>query len=152
MKTITSNELRVEFKKIWQNLDPTRWQLYTDVEFEEVDLEELLPVLKDNHKQFNEDSPQELLVNDLLAGEPPSRDCDNWAKSADAFVDRYYRKKNDSRLQRAFGKCMFTKVNGVKMRHTKCWCYSNGIWLVEPQVPNITKPTEGDEIWFVTTL
>lgn len=150
---ITSKQIREEWQKIMPNLNgKDGFILLTDTEFEEVNNEELLEVLKDHHSHFNEVSPEEFTMGNLFGGAPPKRDCDNWAKSCDAFVDEYYRKKNDSNLQRAFGKCIGLKFNGIKINHTKCWCYSDGIYLVEPQIPEIKSPTKGDELWFVTTL
>jgi hypothetical protein len=150
---ITSNELRKEFLKLWPDMNPNYYQLYTDKKFEIItDLDELQNVLQDHHEYFNKKRSQELTVDNLFGGAQPNRDCDNWAKSCDAYIDEYYAVKSDSNYQRAFGKCCMLKVNGIQMRHTKCWCYYDGIFLVEPQIPEIKQPGKGDIVWFATTL
>ena len=150
---ISSKQIRKDLQDIWPNLDgKSGFILLTDKNFLEPDFDELLEVLKEHKKFFNE-TKQEFSVEDLFGGSPPKRDCDKWAKSADAYVDKYYREKDSETLARIFGKCIGTKFNGVRQNHTKCWTRSKGsIWLVEPQVPEITSPTKGDEIWFATTL
>ena len=150
---ITSQKIREEWQKIQPHLDGRNGFIkLNDTQFLEPDLDELLKVLQEHHKHFTtKRKSQELSISDLMGGARPKNDCDNWALSANAWVDEYYATKDDEDLERVFGVITGLKFNGVNVNHTKCWTYSNGVWLVEPQVPEITMPTEGDWIWFVET-